>query len=37
MSTRQRVIRAAVWTVIILALMVVWGYAAACDMPGSCP
>lgn len=36
MSTRERVLRAAAWTVVILIAMAAWGYASACDMPGTC-
>lgn len=37
LDTRQRVVRATLWTVLIIVMLVGWSYAAACDMPGSCP
>ncbi len=36
LGTRQRVVRATLWTVLIILLLTAWSFAAACDMPGSC-
>ena len=36
MNLRTRIIRATLWTIIIILLTILWYFAAGCDMPGTC-